>query len=121
MVSIATVGSYISYGLPSLFRVTLGRESFVGGPFNLGSWGVVIGWLAVFWVATITILFSLPVVYPVTAETLNYTPVAVGSTTILILASWFGSAKSWFKGPISNVGRSIGNESSARHIWEGKS
>jgi hypothetical protein len=103
MVSIATVGSYISYGLPSLFRVTLGRKSFVGGPFNLGSWGVVIGWLAVFWVATITILFSLPVVYPVTAESLNYTPVAVGCTTILILAGWFGSAKSWFKGPISNV------------------
>ncbi|KAL6615552.1 hypothetical protein ACP70R_037822 [Stipagrostis hirtigluma subsp. patula] len=77
MVSIATIGLYISYALPILFRVTLARKHFVPGPFNLGRYIVLVGWFAVLWVATITVLFSLPVTYPVTTDTLNSTPVAV--------------------------------------------
>ena len=89
--------------LPSFFRVILARKSFVPGPFNLGPFGVLVGWLAVLWVATITILFSLPIQYPLTIESLNYAPVAVGSVTILVFGSWFGSAMFWFKGPLANV------------------
>ena len=103
MVSIATIGCYIAYALPSLFRVTLARKSFVPGPFNLGAFSIMVGWVAVLWVATITILFSLPVQYPVTVESLNYAPVAVGGVTILVFGSWFGSAMFWFKGPLANV------------------
>ncbi|KAG8382843.1 hypothetical protein BUALT_Bualt05G0120500 [Buddleja alternifolia] len=80
MVSIATIGLYIAYALPIFFRVTLARKSFTPGPFNLGRYGVLVGWVAVLWVATISVLFSLPVAYPVTGETLNYTPVAVGDS-----------------------------------------
>ncbi|KAM0849979.1 hypothetical protein ACQ4PT_053385 [Festuca glaucescens] len=104
MVSIATIGLYIAYALPIFFRVTLAREYFVPGPFNLGRYGVVVGWVAVLWVATITVLFSLPVTYPVTKDTLNYTPVAVGGLFILVLASWIFSARHWFKGPVANLG-----------------
>ncbi|CAA6673124.1 unnamed protein product [Spirodela intermedia] len=64
MVSIATIGLYIAYALPIFFRVTLARKFFVPGPFNLGRWGETVGWVAVLWVATITVLFSLPVAYP---------------------------------------------------------
>ena len=111
MVSIATIGLYIAYALPSFFRVILARKSFVPGPFNLGAWGVMTGWVAVLWVCMITILFSLPVQYPITVETLNYTPVAVGGITILIVGTWLGSAKFWFKGPIANIeDRSLSRE-----------
>ncbi|KAK7854302.1 amino-acid permease bat1 [Quercus suber] len=78
MVSIATIGLYIAYALPIFFRVTLAHKSFIPGPFNLGRYGILVGWIAVLWVATISVLFSLPVSYPITNETLNYTPVAVG-------------------------------------------
>ncbi|XP_047054418.1 amino-acid permease BAT1 homolog [Lolium rigidum] len=104
MVSIATIGLYIAYALPIFFRVTLARKHFVPGPFNLGRYGVVVGWVAVLWVATITVLFSLPVTYPVTKDTLNYTPVAVGGLFILVLSSWIFSARHWFKGPVTNLG-----------------
>lgn len=87
MVSIATIGLYIAYALPIFFRVTLARKSFSPGPFNLGRYGVLVGWTAVLWVATISVLFSLPVEYPVTKETLNYTPVAVGGLLILTVSS----------------------------------
>ncbi|WVZ69778.1 hypothetical protein U9M48_018512 [Paspalum notatum var. saurae] len=103
MVSIATIGLYISYALPILFRVTLARKYFAPGPFNLGRYGVLVGWVAVLWVATITVLFSLPVAYPVTKDTLNYTPVAVGGLFFLVLSSWVLRARHWFKGPVTNL------------------
>ncbi|XP_038981579.1 amino-acid permease BAT1 homolog isoform X1 [Phoenix dactylifera] len=103
MVSIATIGLYIAYALPIFFRVTLARKSFVPGPFNLGRYGILVGWVAVLWVATITVLFSLPVAYPIAKDTLNYTPVAVGGLFILSVSSWILSARHWFKGPITNI------------------
>ncbi|KAG8500623.1 hypothetical protein CXB51_002653 [Gossypium anomalum] len=103
MVSIATIGLYIAYALPIFFRVSLARKSFVPGPFNLGRYGVVVGWIAVLWVATISVLFSLPVAYPVTSETLNYTPVAVGGLLVITVSWWIVSARHWFTGPITNI------------------
>lgn len=103
MVSIATIGLYIAYAIPIFFRVTLARNSFVPGPFNLGRYGVIVGWVAVLWVATISILFSLPVAYPITEENLNYTPAAVGGLFILTISGWILSARHWFRGPISNI------------------
>nr|CAD1834208.1 unnamed protein product [Ananas comosus var. bracteatus] len=103
MVSIATIGLYIAYALPIFFRVTLARNTFVPGPFNLGRYGILVGWVAVLWVATITVLFSLPVAYPIAKDTLNYTPVAVGGLFVLIVSSWILSARHWFRGPITNI------------------
>lgn len=103
MVSIATIGLYIAYAMPIFFRVTLARKSFNPGPYNLGRFGVLVGWIAVLWVVTISVLFSLPVAYPITTETLNYTPVAVGGLLILTVLSWILSARYWFKGPITNI------------------
>ncbi|XP_028758143.1 amino-acid permease BAT1 homolog [Neltuma alba] len=103
MVSIATIGLYIAYALPIFFRVTLARKSFIPGPFNLGRYGVIVGWVAVLWVVTISVLFSMPVSYPVTIETLNYTPVAVGCLLVLVVSYWILCGRHWFKGPITNI------------------
>ncbi|CAK8573989.1 unnamed protein product [Lathyrus sativus] len=103
MVSIAVIDLYIAYALPIFFRVTLARKSFVSGPFNLGRYGIIVGWIAVIWVVIISILFSLPVSYPITIETLNYTPVALGCLIILVVSYWLVSGRHWFKGPITNL------------------
>ncbi|CAL9148694.1 amino-acid permease BAT1 homolog [Musa acuminata AAA Group] len=103
MVSIATIGLYVAYALPIFFRVTLARKSFVPGPFNLGRYSLLVGRVAVLWVATITVLFSLPVAYPITGDTLNYTPVLVGGLLLLTVASWLLSARHWFRGPTTNI------------------
>ena len=104
-VSIATIGMYISYALPILLRITVARKRFVAGPFNLGPrGGILVGWVAVSWVAFITILFSMPVEYPITQESLNYTPVAVGGLFVVVCGAWyFGGVRVWFKGPVPNV------------------
>ncbi|KAL6613818.1 hypothetical protein ACP70R_036088 [Stipagrostis hirtigluma subsp. patula] len=103
MLSIATIGLYIAYALPIFFRVTTARKSFVPGPFHLGKYGVVIGWVAIAWVALVTVLFSLPVAYPVAKDNFNYTPVAVGGVLLLSVGAWVLHARFWFQGPITNV------------------
>ncbi|KAI9088599.1 hypothetical protein K1719_029713 [Acacia pycnantha] len=105
MVSIATIGLYIAYALPIFFRVTLAQKSFIPGPFNLGRYGIIVGWVAVLWVATISVLFSLPVSYPITIETLNYTPVAVGCLLVLVVSYWILWGRHWFKGPVTNINK----------------
>lgn len=48
-------------------------------------------------------MFCLPNTNPVTRETLNYTPVAVGIVFIIIMAVWVLSARKWFSGPIRQI------------------
>uniref|UniRef100_A0A8R7PXB7 Amino-acid permease BAT1-like protein n=1 Tax=Triticum urartu TaxID=4572 RepID=A0A8R7PXB7_TRIUA len=103
MASIATIGLYISYALPIFFRVTTARKTFIPGPFHLGRYGIAVGWTAVLWVAFVTVLFSLPVAYPVAKDDFNYTPVAVGGVLLLSIGAWVLHARFWFQGPIINV------------------
>jgi amino acid transporter len=96
--SIAVIGLYIAYVLPVLLRRVNG-ENFHRGPWHLGRWSAPIGWIAVAWVAFITVLFMLPQVWPVTRDTFNYTPVAVGAVFLFAWIYWVVSARHWFKGP----------------------
>ncbi|EFJ35714.1 hypothetical protein SELMODRAFT_438586 [Selaginella moellendorffii] len=100
--SIATISISVAYMIPILLRVTVARHSFVPGPLHLGKFSIVIGWLAVCWIMTITVLFCLPVAYPVTTETLNYAPVILGGFAIIPLAYWVLSGRHWFQGPVPN-------------------
>ena len=96
--SIAVIGLYIAYVLPTFLRLRQG-DSFEPGPWHLGRWSMVIGTIAVVWVLFITVLFMLPQVSPVTAGTFNYTPIAV--LVVLGFAGiwWLVSARNWFTGP----------------------
>jgi amino acid permease (GABA permease) len=96
--SIAVIGLYIAYVLPTFLRLRQG-DAFVRGPWHLGRWSKLIGTVAVVWVLFITVLFMLPQSSPVTAETFNYTPIAV--LVVLGFAGiwWLVSARRWFTGP----------------------
>lgn len=105
---IATIGLYISYGLPILIGVVC-HESFTAmkGPFNLGRFSRPIAMAAVVWICFITVVFCLPTANPVTSETLNYTVVAVGILTIGAVGSWVFWAKRWFTGPAAEVAEAM--------------
>jgi amino acid transporter len=96
--SIAVIGLYIAYVLPTFLRLRQG-ESFKRGPWHLGGWSYVIGWIAVIWVAFITILFMLPAASPIGWGNFNYTVVAVIVVLGFAGIYWLVSAKNWFKGP----------------------
>jgi amino acid transporter len=96
--SIAVIGLYIAYVLPTFLRLRQG-DDFEAGPWNLGRWSRPVGIIAVVWVAFITVLFMLPTASPISAANFNYTPLAV--LVVLGFAGiwWLVSAKNWFTGP----------------------
>lgn len=100
--SIAVIGLYVAYLIPVFLRRINGK-AFVPGPWKLGKWGPVFGWIAIVWVAFICILFSLPQYTPKAAGSallaFNFTPIAVVAV-IGFAGIWYAvSARKWFKGP----------------------
>ncbi len=96
--SIAVIGLYIAYVTPTFLRLRLG-ENFKRGPWHLGRWSYVVGWIAVTWVIIITVLFMLPQVGPITWTTFNYAVVAVLVVIGFAGIYWLVSARNWFTGP----------------------
>jgi amino acid permease (GABA permease) len=96
--SIAVIGLYVAYVMPTFLRLRLG-SSFQPGPWQLGRWSRPVGIIAVAWVAFIFVLFMLPTASPITRANFNYTVVAV--VVVLGFAGiwWLVSARKWFKGP----------------------
>lgn len=82
-----STGLYISYGIPILLRI-IGHSRFKKGPWHLGAFSIPISVIAVLWVCTISILFILPQIYPVTSQTLNYSIVAVGVVIAYAVGLW---------------------------------
>ena len=100
--SIATIGLYVSYGLPILIGLIY-PSNFQKGPFNLRALSRPIATVACCWIAFITIVFCLPELNPVNSQTLNYTPVAVGIVALWAFGSWFVWARTWFTGPVRQI------------------
>jgi amino acid permease (GABA permease) len=96
--SIAVIGLYIAYVIPTFLRLRQG-EDFKRGPWHLGRWSYLVGTVAVIWVIFITILFMLPVDSPITVSNFNYTVVAVLVVLGFATIYWLVSAKNWFTGP----------------------
>ena len=95
--SIATIGLYLSYGIPIAMGIVY-PHNFKRGPFNLGPGSKPLAIVACLWISFITIIFCLPTEDPITTQTLNYTPVALAVVTIFAFGSWFLWARRWFTG-----------------------
>jgi amino acid transporter len=101
--SIAVIGLYIAYVIPTFLRLLAGKR-FQAGPWNLGRWSYLVGWIAVIWVVFICIMLMMPQFSPgglgiKTIDALNYAPLAVGAVIVLAGGYYLLSARKWFKGP----------------------
>jgi amino acid permease (GABA permease) len=108
--SIATIGLYIAYVLPTVLRRLQGKN-WETGDWHLGRWSPFIGWLGIAWVVVIAVLFMLPEFSPINRDTFNYAPVAVGVVLLFAGGYWLLSARKWFTGP-----RSQGTEADLERI-----
>ncbi|EJF61992.1 APC amino acid permease [Dichomitus squalens LYAD-421 SS1] len=100
--SIATIGLYISYGIPIALRAIYGKR-FKRGPFHLGPFSYPVAIISCLWIVFISIAFILPQANPVDSQTLNYSIVAVGIVITYALGYWLISARKWFTGPIKQI------------------
>jgi amino acid permease (GABA permease) len=98
VISIAVIGLYIAYVIPTYLRLRQG-ENFKRGPWHLGRWSYVVGWIAVAWVVFIFFLFMLPQFGPINFTTFNYASIAVAVVIGYASIYWAVSAKNWFTGP----------------------
>jgi len=106
VVSIGVIGLYIAYVIPIFLRWRMG-DSFVPGPWTLGSkykWMCLVAVIEV--IVIVVIYFNLPfssagVPWESDFEwsLFNYTPVVTVGVFIAVGIWWMVSARHWFKGP----------------------
>jgi amino acid transporter len=107
IVSISTIGLYLSYIIPVILVLRARRRGQWKdlGPWNLGAWGAPINAVAVVWTAFISVLFVAP-----PNEKTGYT--MAGFTALLVLY-YLVSERKRFKGP-----KKIGTEEDLLRIEE---
>ena len=111
VVSIAVIGLYIAYVIPTFLRWRMG-DAFEPGPWTLGRHYRWVNPAAVVWVAFCVIVFSLPQgstgAYwhaDFDWKYVNYAPFAVVAVLIAVGSWWLISARNTFQGPIRQVDR----------------
>ena len=109
VVSIGVVGLYLCFAVPIYYRWKSG-DSFAQGSWNLrGHWK----WMAPIAIAEI-IVTSIIALFPYSNggmpwdpsfewKYVNYTPILVGGTLLLLWIYWHASVKKWFTGPIRQI------------------
>ncbi|KAJ3332298.1 hypothetical protein HDU93_009159 [Gonapodya sp. JEL0774] len=101
--SLGVIGLMVSYALPISGKLLITGDSFKPGVYNNGRYSKILNVISVAWVAFLTVLFSLPSTFPVTAQNLNYAPILLVVWSGMVTTAWFLSAKKWFKGPVVHV------------------
>jgi amino acid transporter len=93
IVSISTIGLYISYGIPILLGLVAQHNGKWNhrGPWNLGKWSMPNAAVAVLWIAFITVLFVAP-----PNELTGYT---FAGLTFFLITYYFIDVRHWFRGP----------------------
>ncbi|MFE9122639.1 amino acid permease [Streptomyces sp. NPDC007172] len=99
IVSVNVVGLYLAYGVPIFLRLRL--NDFQPGPWNLGRWGRPVAAVAVIWIVLSSVLFMLPQGSPITVDSFNYAPIALGVVLLIATVWWFATARRRFQGPVS--------------------
>ncbi|MEW5305595.1 MAG: hypothetical protein WDW36_008127 [Sanguina aurantia] len=106
ILSLATIALNLACVMPTFVRITVGRKRFVPGPFCLGWWAYPVGAIACIYTAVLTVMFSLPLQYPVASDNMNYAGPALLATLVVCLV-WFWcpvyGAYNWFEGPIRSA------------------
>jgi len=107
--SISVIGLYIAYTIPVFLRWRAG-DSFVHGPWTLGSKYKWLNLIAIVWVALNVIIFSLPFVPAgvyfksgFSWNSVNYAPLVVIVVMVGVTIWYFGWAKKTFKGPVRTI------------------
>jgi amino acid transporter len=109
VVSVGVIGLYTAFAIPIFLRWRMG-DAFPQGKWNLGTKWKWMAPVAVLEIVLISIYFILPFTpaanpFHETFEWkfVNYAPILMGGTLILLWIGWHLSAKKWFTGPKTTV------------------
>ncbi|KAL8719965.1 MAG: hypothetical protein Q9225_003113 [Loekoesia sp. 1 TL-2023] len=87
-----------SYCIPIFCKMVFGQ--FEPGPWHLGKFSFLVNAYACIWTLFVTIIFILPTVRPVGADTMNYAIAFLGGILIFAAFFWYISGKKFYTGPL---------------------
>ncbi|KAK5954643.1 hypothetical protein OHC33_004366 [Knufia fluminis] len=103
VISIATFGFYLSYGMPLLARLwsrmSGQHKEIAGSAYSLGRMGPWLNGAGLLFLAFAWVDFNFPQVGPVDGNNMNYCSAAFGVIGLIALVTWFGGARKTFTGP----------------------
>ncbi|CAG8955425.1 hypothetical protein HYFRA_00010290 [Hymenoscyphus fraxineus] len=97
-----------SYIIPIVCKLAFGK--FEPGPWHMGKYSVFVNAWCCIWTLFVTIIFLLPTVRPVAADTMNYASVFLVFILFCSAVFWYISGKKYYTGPIVEA---VGNDSEA--------
>ncbi|EEY20751.1 choline transport protein [Verticillium alfalfae VaMs.102] len=89
-----TIFLNVSYAFPIITLLVRGRSVLAehqqhDTPFQLGSWGHVINWVAALFVVVTSVFFCFPASLPVTSDTMNYVSVVIAIFVVVSAVNWW--------------------------------
>ncbi|KJK60991.1 amino acid permease GABA permease [Aspergillus parasiticus SU-1] len=102
LLSLATLGQYISYLIPIVFllikRIRAPQE-VRWGSFRLGIWGIPLNIFVIMYGIYIVIFLPFPPHYPVTAQNMNYAAPVFLAVVFFAIIDWFVRGHKCWQGP----------------------
>lgn len=100
LASAGAICNFISMGIPLTLSIINGRKHFrTPHYFNLGRFGLLINVVALSWMSLMTVFLSMPLYYPTTASSMNYSCAFIGGLIIFGLLNWMVVARKNYKVP----------------------
>lgn len=103
--SVGAIGSFVSFTVPTLLRITYARNTFKRGPWNLGRFSDISGIVAVSFVLLMIPLLCFPQYRGKdnTPEYMNWTVLVYWGSMFLCVVWYYAYAHKVYKGPKSNI------------------
>ncbi|GAM90051.1 hypothetical protein ANO11243_080910 [Dothideomycetidae sp. 11243] len=99
ILSVSTIALTISYALPIVSLLMLGRKNLPPTQFALGKFGGVINWVSIIYCAITTVFFLFPSGPDPAPSDMNFAIVVLGIVLVFAVIFWFGKGrKSYLKG-----------------------
>lgn len=96
ILGVATIALTISYGMPILVLLLVGRDKLPPGEFKLGRFGAVINWISVVYCAVTTVFFFFPGGPNPSIAGMNWAIAVFGVMLVVAIGFWFIKGRTLF-------------------------
>jgi amino acid transporter len=89
ILSVSTIALTVSYGMPILALLIVGRDKLPPGEFRLGKFGPVVNWISVVYCCVTTVFFFFPGSPDPAPSDMNYAIAVFGVMLVVAVGFWF--------------------------------
>lgn len=89
ILSVSTIALTISYVLPIIALVVVGRDKLPPGKFHLGRWGLLVNWVGIVYCCVTTVFFFFPSSPAPSPADMNWAIAVFGVMLVVAVVFWF--------------------------------